>query len=430
MRAWIVDATEPLPIDAGERQWRCGMLCDVLLAHGHEVHWWSSTFHHARKVHRYPTSQTLAPHPGLSLRLLHGPGYRRNLSLGRIIHNRIVAKAFAEEAARMPRPDFAFCTMPTPELAEKGVELGSREGFPVIVDVNDLWPDSYLGMLPRPLRKPARLALIPEFRRMSRICQHADGLTAVSETYLAWALGYARRSRSASDGVFPLAYPASAEPPAELQARAARLLKDHQIPEDRILVTFVGMFGSTYDLETVIDAARILEQQRSAVVQIVLVGDGEKTSSLRARAARANNVTFTGWLNDMAVRALLASSSIGLAPYTASAPQSMPNKPFEYMAAGLALVSSLDGELRSLLESENIGLYYRPGDAASLAEAIASLCDGTERRALMGANGYRIYAEHFRGSVVYPRLAQHLEAFAKDRPFGSQANGKDPVRTP
>jgi glycosyltransferase involved in cell wall biosynthesis len=427
MRAWIVDATEPLPIDAGERQWRCGMLCDVLLAHGYEVQWWSSTFHHARKVHRRPTPQTVEARPGLTLRLLHGPGYRRNLSLARITHNRIVAKAFAEEAKRIPRPDFAFCTMPTPELAEKGVELGSREGFPVVVDVNDLWPDSYLRMLPRPLRQPARLALIPEFRRMSRICQHARGLTAVSETYLAWALGYARRSRSASDGVFPLAYPAPPiELPAELQARAARLMKEHQIPESRILVTFVGMFGSTYDLETVIDAARILEQNRSSVVQILLVGDGEKASSLRARAARSSNVTFTGWLNDMAVRGLLASSSIGLAPYTASAPQSMPNKPFEYMAAGLPLVSSLDGELRSLLENENIGLYYRPGDAASLAEAIASLCDGTERRALMGANGYRIYAEHFRGSVVYLRLAQHLEAFAKDPPFGSHANGKVP----
>src|SRR5580693_5934186 len=121
MRAWIVDATEPLPIDAGERQWRCGMLCDVLLAHGYEVQWWSSTFHHARKVHRRPTPQTVEARPGLTLRLLHGPGYRRNLSLARITHNRIVAKAFAEEAKRIPRPDFAFCTMPTPELAEKGV---------------------------------------------------------------------------------------------------------------------------------------------------------------------------------------------------------------------------------------------------------------------------------------------------------------------
>jgi hypothetical protein len=80
------------------------------------------------------------------LRLVHGPGYRRNLSIRRIIHNRIVAAAFRDEAARNPEPDIAFCTMPTPELAEKVVELGARESFPVVVDINDLWPDSYLGI--------------------------------------------------------------------------------------------------------------------------------------------------------------------------------------------------------------------------------------------------------------------------------------------
>jgi glycosyltransferase involved in cell wall biosynthesis len=250
---------------------------------------------------------------------------------------------------------------------------------------------------------------------MSRICQQASGLTAVSRTYLSWALSYAHRSREARDGVFPLAYPAlPAETPSELRARAAQMLNEHRIPDDRILVTFVGIFGSTYDLETVIDAAHLLEQ-RAVPVHLVLAGDGEKAFSLRGRATRSGNITFTGWLDNLAVRALLTSSSIGLAPYTASAPQSMPNKPFEYMAAGLALISSLGGELRDLLEREKIGLSYRPGDAASLAEAIASLCEKSAQRAMMGAKGYRIFTEHFRGDVVYPKLARHLEAIAEGR---------------
>lgn len=419
MRAWIVDATEPLPIDAGERLWRCGMLCEALVTRGHEVQWWSSTFHHVRKVHRYSSAQTLTLRPGVTIRLIYAPGYRRNLSLARIRHNRAIAEAFAVEAARTPAPDIAFCTMPTPELAEKGVELGARKGFPVIVDVNDLWPDSYLGIMPWPFRWPARLALIPEFRRMSRICRGAGALTAVSETYLAWALSYAMRSRSAHDRVFPLAYPA---PPAGLAAeprsRVTEVLKQYRIPEGRILATFVGTFGSTYDLETVVEAARILEQ-RGAEVQIVLAGDGEKAASLRARATGLSNVTFAGWLDHAAIQALLASSAIGLAVYTASAPQSMPNKPFEYMAAGVALVSSLNGELQNLLESEHIGLYYRAGDAESLAGVIAALCGGVERRMTMGANSYRIFAERFRGEVVYPALARHLEAVAEEYAVGT-----------
>jgi glycosyltransferase involved in cell wall biosynthesis len=119
----------------------------------------------------------------------------------------------------------------------------------------------------------------------------------------------------------------------------------------------------------------------------VLAGNGEKTTKLKARARGLTNLTFTGWLDQFALQDLLSASAIGLAPYTSGAPQSMPNKPFEYMASGLALVSSLGGELRDLMHSEKIGLGYTAGDAASLAAAIESLCAQPDLRDEMGANG-------------------------------------------
>ncbi|MGH7878048.1 MAG: glycosyltransferase family 4 protein, partial [Candidatus Binataceae bacterium] len=410
MRVWIAEATEWLPIDEGERPLRCGMLTAALLARGHEVCWWSSTFHHARKIQRFNAPQTIAPRPGLTLRLLHGPGYRRNLSLGRMRHNRVIAQAFAREARAQPMPDVIFACTPTPELAEQAVELGRRQACPVVIDVNDVWPDSYLRIVPRPIRPLTKLALIAEFRRMSRICRMAHGLTAVSEAYLAWALKYAGRIGSARDRVFVLGFPTPPQEPAnDVRERAVRVRSRFQIPTDAIVAAFVGIFGSTYDLETVVRAARRLASQRTNSAHIVLAGDGEKAAKLKAEARGLTNLTFAGWLDQDSLRDLLTISAIGLATYTSDAPQSMPYKPFEYMASGVALVSSLGGELGELVESEKLGMSYRAGDAASLAGAIAQLCARPEARQRMGANGRRIFAERFSDQVVYPALIEYLQ---------------------
>jgi glycosyltransferase involved in cell wall biosynthesis len=413
MRVWMIEATEPLPIDEGERAWRCGMLSATLLARGHEVRWWSSTFHHGRKVQRFDAPRTVELRAGLTLRLLHGPGYLRNLSLKRLRHNQAIARAFGHEALTEPSPDLLFCCMPTPELAEKAVEYGVRQGVPVVIDVRDLWPDSYAGVMPWPVRGIVRVALRSRFRRMSRICRGASGLTAVSERYLAWALAYADRARSPNDGVFALAFPS---PPSSRSVNGvlpSRIRDQLRLPGEAIIVVFAGVFGATYDLETVIDAARRLATKGTSSAHLVLAGEGEKIAKLKARARGLTNVTFTGWLDQFALQQLLSAGAIGLAPYTSTAPQSLPNKPFEYMASGLALVSSLAGELGELMRREQIGLTYSAGDAASLAAAIEQLCTEPGRRTLMGANARRVFVERFSDEVVYPALVRHLEMIAK-----------------
>ena len=414
MRTWIVEAGEPLPIDAGDRPLRCGILCERLVAAGHQVLWWASTFDHTHKRHRFDQPTTVTVTPGLTLRLLHGPGYSHNVSLKRLLHNRRVAAEFARDNLRcQPRPNLIFCCMPTPELAEKSVEFGRAHHIPVVIDVRDIWPDSYLSFAPQPLRTAGRLALAPEFRRMRRICSDATALTAVSETFLRWALKRAGRARTSLDGVFPLGYPT---PPkwteSEEAAAIKRLCAGHPIRRDAFVVAFVGVFGASYDLKTVVEAARLMAQRESKS-QFVLAGDGGQGARLRERARGLPNVVFTGWLGQESVRALLALSSLGLACYAAPAPQSLPNKPYEYMAAGLPIVSSLRGELGELIEAEKIGLHYVAGDAHSLVSAINTLRVNPKLRQAMGARARRLFDELYSVPVVYGALREHLESLAR-----------------
>ncbi len=413
MRVWIAEIGEPLPIDAGSREMRCGILADRLASDGHEVLWWAATFNHNRKLHRFSESTTLAIKPGLTIRLLRAPAYKRNLSLARLRHNRIIARTFAAEAAQQSAPDLVFCCMPTPELAERCVEIGLRRAVPVIIDVRDIWPDSYLSNLPRPLQAAARILLRREFARAGWALRNATAVTAVSETFLAWALKRGGRARAPADAVFPLGYPAPSEvSEPELSARIERLCATHAIRRDSLIVSFVGTFGASYDLEAAVGAAALLASRERWPIQFVLAGDGGKRSPLATRAKDLSNVIFPGWLSKDEIQTLLHISDVGLAPYTLSATQSMPNKPYEYMSAGLPIVSSLTGELEALLHSEKIGIQYQAGNARSLEAAIIYLAAHPEERVLMGRRARALFDRRFNAAAVYSGLIGHLERIA------------------
>ena len=415
MRCWIVATYEPLPeVDVSARLLRCGTLAQQLTDDGDEVTWWSSTFHHVRKENRFESSRTIEVRDGLRLELLHAPPYRRNVSLRRVRHNRAMARAFWTAASSIDeRPDVIFAAVPSLELAESAVRHAVERGIPIVVDARDKWPDVYLNAVPPALRSAARRTLGREFDRARRIFSAATGITGISDAYLEWALGYAGRERSARDAVVPLGFPIpDALSAAEVEGRMLQLRDSLELSPSHCVVTFLGMFGLSYDLECVVAAARLLHEAGDESVRIVLAGTGEAEGRIRRLADGLPNVRFPGWLNQGDAWALLHASRAGLAPYHADATQSLPNKGFEYMAAGIPVVSSLGGELRQLLDEEGVGLTYRAGDAASLAGALRRLAsDDTERRA-MGARARRLYDQRYSTSAIYSGLARHLRDVA------------------
>lgn len=415
MRVWVVQDGEPLPgIDGDTRPWRAAMLCSALAAAGHEVVWWSSTFNHVTKKHRFDGPRTVAFQPGGTMRLLHGPGYPNNRSPRRWLHHRAMAAAFGAESRAWPRPDLVFASLPTLELAERAVVYGNEHGVPVVVDVRDPWPDVYLTMIPASLRPLARLALTTETRRAKRILTGASAITAVSRQYLTWGLQRAHRGPGEWDAVFALGYPDDTQTQlSHLADRATALCQRFAIRADAFVATFVGSFGASCDLETVIRAARMLMADQPAGIQVVLAGDGDQGARLRDLARGVGNVVFTGWLERPDVTALLSVSDAGLAPYAATAVQSLPNKPFEYMAAGLPIVSSLPGEMGDLIRDTNTGLQYRAGDDATLTRHLLWMAAHPEEVQTMGKRARALFRERFREGAIYPSLVSHLERVAR-----------------
>ena len=409
MRVWLIQTGEPLPIDGdATRLLRTGIMARALAARGHDVTWWCSTFNHWTKSHRYGENTTVEVGEGYRLRLLHSPGYRRNVSFSRIADHRVLARVFDREIHLEIEPDVILCSFPTIEMADVVTNFGKEKGIPVVIDVRDLWPDAFLSFVPDTLKPLAKLLLHGMYRKTRRALGQCDAIVGVSQSYLEWGLFQAGRLRREADAVFPLGYE-RASPSGDELAAAEKHLRRAGVDPTRTICWFIGTFGRTYDLVTVIDVARRLHERNDNRAQFVLSGDGGNAQEIRGLARGLDNVVFTGWLDANGIEWLMRTASIGLAAYAPGAPQGLPNKLFEYLSAGLPILSSLGPEASALLETYGCGLSYSAGDPASLLSAVGSLLDNPERLSTMSRAALATFEENYSIERVYVPFLDYLE---------------------
>jgi len=409
MNVWICIAYDPLPgIDHAIRLLRYGALAEQLAASGHSVVLWSSTFDHFQKKQRFNANRSVQVSENLRVELLHAPAYAKNVSWARIRHNRSLARAFTVRANESQSPDIIFAGIPCLELTEAAVRYAQEQRVPLIADIQDIWPEVHVTLLPRLLRPFGRWVLSREFKRAQRIFQASTAVTAVSRQYLDWGCAL-RGEHRGYDQVFHLGY--RLPPPALLESakrRATEFRQRFRIPHDRILTTFVGQFAASYDVDTIIQAARLLESGKNHT-HFVLAGAGDKFARIKKSTQGMTTVTLTGWLESQDTITLLQQSHMGLAAYSRSAPQSLPYKPFEYMAFGLPIINSLLGELREIIKNHGIGEYYEAGDAHSLAAAVDAFAQSPKMREQAGRRARELYVQQFDGELIANRLITHLE---------------------
>lgn len=412
-RIWLITTGEPLPLEA-ERPHRTGMLANKLVDAGHDVTWWTTTFDHQTKSFLYRRDSRLSLRAGVELVLLHGrTPYWRNVSVRRLINHIQVARSFRCRAALAPRPDVIVCSFPTIDLSREAVRFGRARQVPVVIDVRDLWPDIFVFPFPPPFRSLVRTALIPYFCWTKEVFSNCDAIVAVSSFYLDWGLRNGKRTHTPSERVFPLGYPPPETRLGNLDEQKAYFTQQGINPAKKT-VWFVGTFGRTYDLLPIIECARSMKDNRN--VQFVITGDGEKRRLWQNAASGLDNVFFTGWVSGDKLEYLMRLATVGLMTYAPDAPQGLPNKIFEYMAAGLPILSSLRGETRKLLEYHRIGFTYDPQDPAdALAKLRVMISDSTLSQE-MGEKARRLFESEFSADRVYGQYAEYIREVALNGP--------------
>ena len=414
MKFWLIQIAELLPggVDCSSRKWPLNFLSDSLINKGHDVVWWSSTYIHTHKKYRSNAYQELKFQNNLTVKCLHSSkAYNRNVSIKRILYNRDLANAFLCKArSEEHKPDLILSIIPTLEMCDAAGVLAKTWNVPLITHVYDVWPDSYLNVLPKCLRNNiGKLLLWTEYRRLRNILTASHSLTAVSEQYLKWAISHRGTPQKITDQIFPLGYGETLSPVVE-QTRAFR--EKYKIPQEAIIVSFIGTFGKFYDVGIIIKAAKRLRNSFKNVF-FVIAGKGDNEKKLKKLAMDLPNVIFTGWLDSDDLSVLKHLSYLGCLSYNKAATQSFPFKMFDYISSGVPIISSLKGDLYELIETKKIGLNYEAENLESFIKTLFTLLTDCIVRQRYSENAFTLFNQKYNANLVYNQFADYLISVAQ-----------------
>jgi glycosyltransferase involved in cell wall biosynthesis len=127
--------------------------------------------------------------------------------------------------------------------------------------------------------------------------------------------------------------------------------------------------------------------------EIKVAGSGkdfQHISSMVERFGLQKEVQLLGWIDHQRLSDVFANADVGLVPHYVCSHwnNTIPNKIFDYMNAGIPVVVSDAIPVRRIVEETGCGLWYPDTDGAALAQRLVQLEDGAVRERY-GKNGYQ-----------------------------------------
>jgi colanic acid biosynthesis glycosyl transferase WcaI len=164
---------------------------------------------------------------------------------------------------------------------------------------------------------------------------------------------------------------------------------------NKFVVMYAGNIGVTSCLEDVLNAAKILREQKD--IQFVIVGEGIKKEALEAEAQsnQLPNIIFLPFQPREMFSEMLAAADLSLVTLNANAAfSSLPSKVFNVMASArpILAITPPGSEIMQIVEEADCGWNVPPASPENLAVTIFQLTDCESGLIQMGRNG-RAYLE-------------------------------------
>jgi len=414
MNIWFVTIGEPIPHAENKlRLHRTGILTKFISENSNsKVIWWTSNFNHFTKEHIFEGEKDFDVNQNLRLIALSGKGYKRNVSVDRIIDHKQIANSFRKRIAITVKPDIIIVSFPTLELCEICTDFGNKYNVPVIIDYRDMWPEVFLDIIPSILKPLGQFILSPLFRKTRKVFTSATGLIGITNEFLKLGLLKARRNNNEYDAVFPLAYLRNQYSQKDIDT-ADLFWKEKLVNKSyKLRICFFGTLGHQFDFDTVVSAVELLNMENITDFEIVLCGSGDKEIQLRESAAKLKGIILPGYMGAAQIRTLLELSDIGLCPYNVNKAflSSIPGKAIEYMSAGLPLLSTLEnGELGKLIDENKIGYHYEFGNPIALANKIKELIKIKGHLRELHPQIFDCYLKNFNAESIYFNYFDHIK---------------------
>ena len=306
-------------------------------------------------------------------------------------------------AVRQTRPDVILAVTTPPMIGAAAAIVARMRGVPLVTWVQDVYPEVAIAF--DVMREGS--AVSRGFSALQKLTHHesarivaiSDGMAArlVAQGALLdrirvipnWADGELIRPRAGLENDF---------------RRSNELT-------DKFVVMYSGNLGVAHDFDTLIRAARILEDTHDNVV-FTFVGDGNRRKETEELARGARNVRFLPYQpREVLGQSLSAADAhlISLRPGLEGLV--VPSKVHGAMACGrpILYIGPRDCDVGRLVRENDIGWSGVSGDAEGLAAAIRLLVDDPARVTAQGARARQLFEAEYDRERALTRWSALLE---------------------
>jgi glycosyltransferase involved in cell wall biosynthesis len=310
-------------------------------------------------------------------------GYKSNISMVRFLsHTLFSIKVALFYLKRRSKYDLVCVTLPL-NLVALLIFPFSRNQVK-LADVVDIWPDVL------PFSKSFKKYLSPLFWIWKRAFRFSiaksDVLMTVSDTFLDESVKYFKKDLNLAKR-FYIGHP--------------ELSRTTVAREDELTIVFIGNIGHLYDFSTLLGALSLPELRGK--FQLFIIGDGNKRTWL-LQQLQLLSIKFKYFgieYNENALTDILSRCDIGFNGYY-NTTAAFSYKANTYIAAGLPIINSMNGDLHSIVEKCGIGYNYVAGDVMSLSECLSSASrDGLQ---LMAEKSSEFFKKEIDQNVIMNKM--------------------------
>ncbi|UXE63903.1 MAG: glycosyltransferase family 4 protein [Woronichinia naegeliana WA131] len=312
------------------------------------------------------------------------------------------------QALRGWRPDAIFLTIPGLPVCVPAILLSRLYGAPMILNVQDILPDAavHVGLI----RNPKMIRLFEKLESLAY--RHAHKIAVIADGFVDNLLKKGVKSAKIREipnwvdthFIKPLFQPSN-------------YFRRENSLEDKFVVLYSGNIGLTQPLETLIEAAGLLQSQTD--IQFVIVGEEEATERLSryCQRRRIHNVLFRPFQPRQQLPEMLAAADIVTVLQKENVISfNMPSKIQVLLSSQRPIVASVpaDGTAAKAVNGSGGGVVVPPEDPQALANAILALYYSPAQMAQLAQAGRRYAENYYRFDLALDRYEELLtEAIAK-----------------
>ncbi len=365
---WLVNPYGPIE---GEkwREYSFNQFGKFLSNSGFKVVWWTANFSHHFKKFRSDSWNDVVVDENYIIRLVPTNSYKRNISFGRFRKDYVFGRNAMRRFDREKKPDLIIAAENPMCLGKPAFEFAHKNKIPIIYDQMDIWPEFLIRVLPQPISSITNCLMYPVYKKRRYIYNSLDGAIALGKHYLEFMFNVCPDLKNKPNALIYNGIDVSKFRECLKKTIKKSIMIDKA--EGEIWCVFAGTLGPSYDIQGIIDSAQKMEESGDCKFRFIIAGSGPLEELVQEANKKLHNFTYIGKLLPNDLIPIYGKCDIGLQTYSAGSNVDMCDKFFDYVAAGLAIVNSLTGEVSEHIAENSLGENYNVEKTGALYDALS-----------------------------------------------------------